>query len=400
MTNFKGFKGAAKRVEDIDLPRLGAQIGVGEDELHAFMEAETRGSGFDSQGRPRILFERHKFYKYCPEGKRAAAVKAGLANPKAGGYGKESEQYGKLAKAMAIDEHAALLSCSWGLAQVMGFNHELAGYPTVEAMILAFMDDEEAHLQAAVTFIKNSGLDDELRRHDWKGFAKGYNGTGYAVNKYDQKLAAAYVKWSKIKDTPFSPSKPAPALVVTPAVDLYDGKPHDEIRAVQVTLNDIGYPEVGTIDAKWGTKTAAAVLAFRLDNGLQTADPRIDGEFLAKLALRPQRPIAEARANATVADLRAKDDDAIRKSDKTKIALGTMGALVAVPEGIDKGLSVIETYTGYMQRVRALIDPVVSFVTDNAWLIVGAGTAYGVYKLWDLDVLRLRKHQTGGDVTQ
>ena len=49
MTNFNGFKGAAKRIEDIDLPRLGVQIGVGEDELHAFMDAETRGSGFDSQ---------------------------------------------------------------------------------------------------------------------------------------------------------------------------------------------------------------------------------------------------------------------------------------------------------------------------------------------------------------
>jgi hypothetical protein len=88
MTKFNGLKRAAKRIEGIDLPRLRAQIGVGEDELHAFMEAEARGSGFDSQGRPRILFERHKFHKYCPESKRAAAVKAGLANPKAGGYGK------------------------------------------------------------------------------------------------------------------------------------------------------------------------------------------------------------------------------------------------------------------------------------------------------------------------
>jgi len=79
------FKGAAKRIDDIDLPKLGAQIGVGEDELHAFIEAETRGSGFDPQGRPKILFERHKFYKYLPKEKRAAAVKLGLASTKPGG---------------------------------------------------------------------------------------------------------------------------------------------------------------------------------------------------------------------------------------------------------------------------------------------------------------------------
>jgi hypothetical protein len=219
------FKGAAKRIDDIDLPKLGAQIGVGEDEIHAFLEAETRGSGFDPQGRPKILFERHKFYKYLPASKRDAAVKAGLASPSAGGYGKESAQYGKLARAIEIDRKAALYSCSWGLAQVMGFNHRLAGYADVEQMVAAFMADEEAHLQAAVNFIKATGLDDELRAHNWAAFARGYNGSDYRRNRYDEKLAAAYAKWSKIRDTPWHPGaepKPVPPSPVprpAPPVD-------------------------------------------------------------------------------------------------------------------------------------------------------------------------------------
>lgn len=207
------FQGAAKRIDDIDLPRIGTQIGVGEDELHAFIDAETRGTGFDAQDRPRILFERHIFHKYVPAAKRAAAVSAGLASKTAGGYGKESEQYDKLARAIKIDRRAALYSCSWGLAQVMGFNHALAGYADVEDMVKAFMADEENHLQAAVTFIKNTGLDDELRRHDWAGFARGYNGPAYRKNSYDKKLAEAYAKWSRIRDTPWPPrggSAPAP----------------------------------------------------------------------------------------------------------------------------------------------------------------------------------------------
>ena len=204
------FKGLAKPLDNIDLPKLGHQIGVGEDEIHAFLDVETRGSGFDNQGRPRILFERHKFYKYLPANKRDAGLKSGLANKRAGGYGKESTQYSKLKRAMKIDSHAALMACSWGLGQVMGFNHKFAGFASVEHMVNAFLDDEEAHLQAAVNFIKNTGLDDELRRHDWAGFAKGYNGSGYRRNRYDEKLAEAFAKWQRIRDTPYNPDAAQP----------------------------------------------------------------------------------------------------------------------------------------------------------------------------------------------
>lgn len=208
------FNGRAKRIDDIDLPRIGARIGVGEDELHAFIDVETRGSGFDSVGRPRILFERHIFHRYLTPAERKKA--GALANATPGGYGKESEQYAKLERAMKVNKEAALFACSWGLGQIMGFNHKLAGYDTVEEMVEAFKDDEENHLNAAVTFIINAGLDDNLRAHDWIGFAKGYNGKNYHINKYDEKLAEAYAKWSRIKDTPWPGEEPAPKPTPTP----------------------------------------------------------------------------------------------------------------------------------------------------------------------------------------
>lgn len=211
------FKGAAKRLDDIDLPKMGHRLGVGEDEVHAVMDVESRGTGFDGAGRPRILFERHIFHRYLPKDKRAKAVAAGLASTKPGGYGKEADQYFKLASAIKIDQRAALYACSWGLMQVMGFNHEAAGYRTVESMVEAFTQDEEYHLEAAVNFILANKLDDELRRHDWAGFAKGYNGTNYRINKYDTKLAAAFAKWRKIRDTPWSPGRPASAPQPVPA---------------------------------------------------------------------------------------------------------------------------------------------------------------------------------------
>lgn len=219
------FKGRAKRLDDIDLPKLGAQIGVGEDELHAFIDVETRGSGFDTQGRPRILFERHIFYRYLPAEKRKQAEKLGLASKTPGGYGKESEQYAKLSQAMKIDEQAALFACSWGLAQIMGFNHKSAGYSTVKDMIASFMDDEENHLQAAVTFIVNNKLDDNLRAHDWAGFALGYNGKNYKINSYDEKLADAYAKWKRIKDTPWRGVAEPPPTPLPPQPEIVEDLP-------------------------------------------------------------------------------------------------------------------------------------------------------------------------------
>lgn len=207
------FNGPAKRLEDLDLPRVGAMIGVGEDEVHAFIEVETKGGGFDGQNRPKILFEPHVFYRNLPAGaRRDQAVKAGLACKSWGQipYGKESEQYPKLLRALQIDETAALKACSWGLGQVLGENHVAAGYETVQAMVADFTLDEDNHLEAAIRFIKANGLDDELRRHDWAAFARGYNGPGYKKNGYDTKLAAAFAKWRGIKDTPWSASPPPP----------------------------------------------------------------------------------------------------------------------------------------------------------------------------------------------
>ncbi len=65
----------------IDLPRVGHQIGVGEDEIHAFMDVEASGSGFDDRGRPKMLFEPRVFYRNLRGPKRDQAVKEGLAYP-------------------------------------------------------------------------------------------------------------------------------------------------------------------------------------------------------------------------------------------------------------------------------------------------------------------------------
>ncbi len=227
------FNGPAKRLEDLDLPRIGAMIGVGEDVIHAVIDVEAPKSGFDPQDRPRILFEPHVFYRNLPAGQRRdQAVKAGLACKSWGQlpYGKESEQYPKLLRAILIDETAALKACSWGRGQILGENHVAAGYETVQAMVADFALDEDNHLEAMVRFVKSNRLDDELRildrlarkasPDDCRAFVRGYNGAGYEKNGYHTKFAAALNRWRGIPDTPWSPGDPPIATSYAPAGSL------------------------------------------------------------------------------------------------------------------------------------------------------------------------------------
>jgi hypothetical protein len=214
------FKGAAKRLDDIDLPRIGAAIGVREDVIHAIIDVEAPKSGFDDQGRPRILFEPHVFYRNLPAGPQGKAVEAGLAYKawRSGAYGPESAQYGKLERAMAIDEAAALKACSWGRSQILGENHLLAGYATPQAMVDDFCADEENHIEAMVRFLKGKKLDVHLRRidklgrpstpSDWIPVASGYNGSGYATHNYHGRLADRHNWWRGKPDTPWTAVDP------------------------------------------------------------------------------------------------------------------------------------------------------------------------------------------------
>src|SRR5688500_9783150 len=98
------FQGSGVRIDDYDIPRIGAMIGVGEDEVHAVLDVESAGSGFDRAGRVKMLFEPHVFYRNLPEAKRAGAVVQGLAYSawRPGEYPPDS--YPRLIRAMAIDE--------------------------------------------------------------------------------------------------------------------------------------------------------------------------------------------------------------------------------------------------------------------------------------------------------
>lgn len=202
-----------------DFAAAAARLGCTAAQIHAVWEVESGGGwyrdvradildrdgpgGFlDGPNLPKILFEAHHFDRLT--GGKFRATHPNLSSAKwnralyVGGQG----EYIRLADAMKLDREAALKATSWGGGQIMGFNHKLAGFATVELFVAAMRTSERAHLDAFATFVVNSGLVDELRRvsnvhADCAPFAKGYNGAGYAANSYHVKIARAHDKWSR-----------------------------------------------------------------------------------------------------------------------------------------------------------------------------------------------------------
>jgi hypothetical protein len=178
-----------------DIQKAANHHNVPADHLDAVRQVEAAGSGFllneTPPSRPKILFEGHWFYKLTP--KPVSKSRPDLSYPKwtKKYYKGGSAEWTRLRDAANFDLLNAVKSASWGLGQVMGFNHEVAGCKTIEEFVVQAFSGEAAQFNHMLMFIENNNLMDELRRGDWKGFAKGYNGSGYAENKYDVKLAQA-----------------------------------------------------------------------------------------------------------------------------------------------------------------------------------------------------------------
>lgn len=169
------------------------------------LDLDGPGGFLDGPNLPKILFEAHIFSR--ESGGRFDASHPNLSSKRwnralyVGGQG----EWARLHRAMLLDAEAALKAASFGRYQIMGFNHRLAGFATVEAFVSAQKRSERDQLDSFVAFIINTGLGDELRQisnvhADCAPFAKGYNGKAYASHEpgYHVRLARAHKKWSKL----------------------------------------------------------------------------------------------------------------------------------------------------------------------------------------------------------
>lgn len=250
------FIGTGLRLAADDFARAAKAVGCQEAAIRAVVAVEARGTGWDARNRPVILFEPHVFYRNLVGAERDEAVRQGLAYKswRSGNYPNTSDaRYAQLDRAMKINAEAGLKACSWGIGQVLGENHRSLGFSTARAMVERCLESEGGQLDVMVAFVVANRLDDDLRRLDWAGFARGYNGPAYAKNAYDVKLASAYRKALA--------NKP---LVYDALADgmLSIGDKGEEVRALQTVLADRGYYKF-TIDTDFGRFTDDAVRAYQ-----------------------------------------------------------------------------------------------------------------------------------------
>ena len=182
-----------------------ALLGVEVAAVMAVSRVEAQGRGFLSDGRVKILFERHIFYRELQkkhgdaEAEFWARQAPHICSKSPGGYKGGPAEYPRFSRAFAIDADCAMKSCSWGAYQIMGFNHRQAGFKTVGEMVDAVKTGENAQLMAFAAFIKaDKAMHAALVKKDWPDFARRYNGPDYRRNAYDTKLADAYQRYAAL----------------------------------------------------------------------------------------------------------------------------------------------------------------------------------------------------------
>jgi hypothetical protein len=252
------FTGAAEPLTRKGFLAVVNDLGVKVPELMAVLAVESKSCGFLADRRPKILFERHWFHKFT--GGRFSAQHPDISNPQPGGYAGDAQEYPRLEKALKLDRAAALRSTSWGAGQIMGFNHEAAGAADVDSLVASMQASEDAQLVSVANFLKTNRLVRYLKSHDWASLARAYNGSAYAKNKYDVRLAGAYQQYA------------AGALPDLP------------IRTAQLYLTYLGYAP-GSIDGLHGKRSRSAVAAFRESCAMPAGD-RVDKALLESLEQR------------------------------------------------------------------------------------------------------------------
>ena len=164
--------------------------------MKAIALVESSGSGFQADGRPKILFEGVIFWWQL--------VHKGI-NPEQFVKGNEDilyskwtnqfyseDQYTRLNKAVLINSDSAYASASYGLFQIMGENFKEAGYSDVIEFVEAMKQSEVYQLQAVLSYLSSRNMIQYLVSKNWDKFALMYNGPLYQKNNYAQKLQVAY----------------------------------------------------------------------------------------------------------------------------------------------------------------------------------------------------------------
>jgi hypothetical protein len=240
------WKGEAKPMSPGAFAKAAKLIGCEEAAIRAVWQVEATGREFLSDGSVIRRFEPHHMPGSRMNWRDSLKIKS-------------SRRESMFLDAYRKTPEAALRATSFGGPQIMGFNHEAAGFDTATDMVKAMAQSADNQLDAFVSLIQSWGIASTLRSHEWEAFANRYNGSGQAP-VYGRKIEAAYRRVSDGK-------KSATVLRV--------GSRGSAVRELQRAL---GIAD----DGVFGPETHQRVEEFQVSEGL-TVDGIVGNETWTRL---------------------------------------------------------------------------------------------------------------------
>ena len=187
-------------LSDTDFQNAAKQLGNGisTNVVKAFATVESGGKvGFGPAKLPIIAFEGHHFRKYTKHiYDQSHPLLSYVYKKKAGPQWQTNNKdqvkaWETMATAFALDQEAALMSASWGMFQVMGFNFASCGFKTVFELVAALKVNAGNQLKAYISFCsKSTALMSAMKNKDFTAMARNYNGDDYG--NYDVLMKQAY----------------------------------------------------------------------------------------------------------------------------------------------------------------------------------------------------------------
>jgi hypothetical protein len=173
--------------------------------IKALSKQETVGKGkwepdhgFDKNGLPKILYERHKFYAYTMPGENKnrknkpvnpyANKYPDICSPASGGFGKDGlHQYERFCRAASLDMEAAAKSTSWGAFQILGEAFDGCGFSSAVDFASEHMKGIDEQVKVFEAFMKNVKPQavKALKDKRWEDVATYYNGGGWRKKNPD-----------------------------------------------------------------------------------------------------------------------------------------------------------------------------------------------------------------------